>query len=63
MAAKKEKRFRLTRLTAAEEKAFDHGFRYHVTTSKQGGDRAFERAWRDLRKEFPRLTSFDGVRS
>ncbi len=53
---------KLARLNPAEEKAWEHAFRYHLTTSKQGQDEAGRRAWRDLQREFPRLQSYRGAR-
>jgi hypothetical protein len=53
---------KLATFTATEERAWEHAFRYHLTVSKQGQDRAAGRAWRDLQREFPRLRKYDGAR-
>jgi hypothetical protein len=53
---------KLARLNAIEERAWEHAFHYHVNIAKQGQDRAANRAWRDLQREFPRLRKYDGAR-
>ncbi|MHB8501422.1 MAG: hypothetical protein ACYDCG_19830 [Candidatus Acidiferrales bacterium] len=55
-------RTKLARLNAAEERSWEHAFRYHLDVSRQGQDRAANRAWRDLRREFPRLRKYDGAK-
>jgi hypothetical protein len=53
---------KLVRLNSIEERAWEHAFDYHLYISKQGQDRAANRAWRDLQREFPRLMKYDGAR-
>ena len=55
-------RRKLAKLTAVEERAWEHAWRYHAIDGKQGQDRAANRAWRDLQREFPRLREYDGAR-
>ena len=52
---------KLAILNSAEEKAWEHAFRFHVNTGLSD-TRAANSAWRDLQKEFPRLRLFDGCR-
>jgi hypothetical protein len=58
----KRQRRRLATFTPAEEHAWQSAFEYHLNVSKQGQDRACNRAWRDVQKEFPRLKKYDGAR-
>lgn len=53
---------KLTVLDPIEEQAWQFAFEYHMDTGKQGQDEAARHAWRDIRKQFPRLQPFDGTR-
>lgn len=57
MAAPKK---RLATLTPYEDKCWVFAFRYHRDVGKQGDAEADRRAWRDIRREFPRLMRYDG---
>ena len=52
---------KLARLNGAESSAWLKAFQYHVDAGC-GQARADRRAWRDIRKEFPRLKKYDGAR-
>lgn len=54
-------RRKLARLNAAEEKAWEHAFRYHLEDGR-GSTSAANRAWRDLQREFPRLMKYEGAK-
>jgi hypothetical protein len=51
---------KLAKLSAAEEKAWEHAFRFHCVAGKTD-TRASNAAWRDLQGEFPRLMRYDGA--
>ncbi len=52
---------KLARLNTAEERAWEHAFRFHLDDGR-GSTSAANRAWRDLQREFPRLVKYDGAR-
>jgi hypothetical protein len=57
------KMMNLTKLTAAENKAWVDAFTYGLIELHYGQDRAGRYAWRDVCKQFPRLRQFDGCRA
>lgn len=52
---------KLARLNAAEEQAWEFAFRFHLDDGLTD-TRAANRAWQDLRREFPRLREYDGAK-
>jgi hypothetical protein len=55
-------RYKLAKLNAVEEKAWEAAFRFHRVAGKTE-TRAANAAWRDLQLEFPRLRQYDGARA
>ncbi len=53
---------KLAKLNAAEEKAWEHAFRFHCVAGKTD-TRAANAAWRDLQAEFPRLMKCEGAKA
>jgi hypothetical protein len=53
---------KLAKLTTAEEKAWEHAFRFHSVAGKSD-TRAANAAWRDLQGEFPRLRKYQGAKA
>lgn len=51
---------KLATLTPAEDKAWVAAFAYALTELHYDPRRADRYAWRDVRKQFPRLAAFDG---
>ena len=52
----------LTTLTDAEARAWQQECEYQITTGQQGQDKAAERAWRAIQRQFPRLLRYQGAR-
>jgi hypothetical protein len=52
---------KLATLTPEEDKAWVFAFNYYLEEGKTE-NQADKMAWRDLKKEFPRLREFDGCK-
>ena len=55
-----QKKKKLALLTPAEDKAWVAALTYALTELHYGQERAGRYAWRDVCKQFPRLSAFDG---